>query len=438
VSAVLVVIAAILVLYFLGVHVSAVLGIIALASMHFLSDRPLWEMTGLVAWNVGTTNVLVAVPMFIFMGELLLRGGLTDKLYRCFAAWFNWLPGGLLHANIATCAAFAAIAGSTAATAATIGRVALPAFRARGYNEPLVLGSLAGGGTLGILIPPSIILIVYGVLAEESIGALYIAGIIPGLLLTLMFMMVIYLTALWRPSLAPRETRVAWGEKLRLSVAILPIAALMFLVLGTIYLGIATPTEAASLGVVGALVLAVFAGKVTVPMLKQTFLSTVNTTAMVMLIVSAAFMLNFVLAMSGVPNALASGVAKLGWSPNAILWMLIGFYLLMGTFMDEYSMLVTTVPVVLPVVKALGVDLVWFGILMTVLVEVALISPPHGLNLFVLQNVRQQSGGYAGRGKTINDLYVGVLPFMAAMLLLVVLLVAFPGIATWLPKTMRG
>jgi TRAP-type C4-dicarboxylate transport system permease large subunit len=159
---------------------------------------------------------------------------------------------------------------------------------------------------------------------------------------------------------------------------------------------------------------------------------------MVMLIVSAAFMLNFVLAMSGVPNALASGVAKLGWSPDAILWMLIGFYLLMGTFMDEYSMLVTTVPVVLPVVKALGVDLVWFGILMTVLVEVALISPPHGLNLFVLQNVRQQSAGYAGRGKTINDLYIGVLPFMAAMLLLVVLLVAFPGIATWLPKTMRG
>jgi tripartite ATP-independent transporter DctM subunit len=432
-----IVVGAILVLYFLGIHVSAVLGIVTIGLMYFFSDRPLWEMTGLVAWNVGTTNVLVAVPMFIFMGELLLRGGLTDKLYRCFAAWFNWLPGGLLHANIATCAAFASIAGSTAATAATIGRVALPAFRTRGYNEPLVLGSLAGGGTLGILIPPSIILIVYGVLAEESIGALYIAGVIPGLLLTLMFMAVIFAMAVWRPSLAPREIAVPFGEKLRLSVAIVPIAALMFLVLGTIYLGIATPTEAASLGVVGALALALMARKVTIAMLKEVFLSTVNTTAMVMLIVSAAFMLNFVLAMSGVPHAMATAVAKLGWSPTAIIWMLILFYVLMGTFMDEYSMLVTTVPVVLPVIKAIGVDLVWFGILMTLLVQVALISPPHGLNLFVLQNVRLQGAGNPGKARTINDLYIGVLPFAAVMMLLVVLLVAFPALATWLPKTMR-
>ena len=433
-----IVIVVLLALYFLGVHVAAVLGIITLGLMSFFSDRPLWEMTGMVAWNVGTTNVLVAVPMFIFMGEVLLRGGLTDKLYRCFAAWFNWLPGGLLHANIATCAAFASIAGSTAATAATIGRVALPAFRARGYNEPLVLGSLAGGGTLGILIPPSIILIVYGVLAEESIGALYMAGVIPGLVLTLMFMAAIYAIAAWRPSLAPREPAVPWLEKLRLSAAILPIAALMFLVLGTIYLGIATPTEAASLGVVGALVLVLFSRKLSVAMLKAVFLSTVNTTAMVMLIVSAAFMLNFVLAMSGVPYAMASGVAKLGLSPTAVIWMLIAFYLLMGTFMDEYSMLVTTVPVVLPVIKAIGVDLVWFGILMTVVVQVALISPPHGLNLFVLQNVRQQSGDPAAKGRTISDLYLGVLPFMAVMLVLVALLVAFPQLATWLPKTMRG
>jgi tripartite ATP-independent transporter DctM subunit len=432
------VIGAILVLYFFGIHVSAVLGIITLALMFFFSDRPLWEMTGLIAWNVGTTNVLVAVPMFILMGELLMRGGLTDKLYRCFAAWFNWLPGGLLHANITTCAMFAAIAGSTAATAATIGRVALPAFRARGYNEPLVMGSLAGGGTLGILIPPSIILIVYGVLAEESIGALYMAGVVPGLLLTFLFMAVIYAMAVWRPAAAPREPGVSLVEKLRLSLAILPVAALMFLVLGTIYVGIATPTEAASLGVVGALVLAAWGRKVTIPMLKAVFLNTMSTTAMVMLIVSAAFMLNFVLAMSGVPHAMASAVANLGWSPTAVIAILIVFYLVMGTFMDEYSMLVTTVPVVLPVIKAIGVDLVWFGILMTVLVEIALISPPHGLNLFVLQNVRQQAGERAARGRTINDLYLGVLPFIAAMMLLVALLVAFPALATWLPTTMRG
>ena len=433
-----IVVATLIVLYFLGVHVGAVLGIIALGLMTFFSDRPMWEMTGLLAWNVGTTNVLVAVPMFILMGELLLRGGLTERMYRCFTAWFRWVPGGLMQANIATCAAFAAMSGSTAATAATISRVAFPAFRARGYYEPLVVGSLAAGGTLGILIPPSIILIVYGVLAEESIGALYMAGVIPGLLLTGMFMAAIAGMALYRPSIAPREPAVNWGEKLRLSVTILPVAALVFLVLGTIYTGVATPTEAASLGVVGAFVLAAIAGKINLPMLKETFLNTVNTTAMVILIVSAAFMLNFVLAIFGVPQALASAVTHLGWSPNAILWVLIVFYLVMGTFMDEYSMLVTTIPVVLPIVKAIGVDLVWFGILITVLVEVALISPPHGLTLFVLHNVRRQGMAKGEDQGTMMDLFLGVLPFMAVMFVMIALLVAYPAIATWLPAKMRG
>ena len=206
--------------------------------------------------------------------------------------------------------------GSTAATAATISRVALPAFRARGYNEPLVVGSLAGGGTLGILIPPSIILIVYRVLAEESIGALYMAGVIPGLLLTLLFMTVIAVIALAKPSLAPREPAIAWREKLRLSLAIFPVAALVFLVLGTIYLGVATPTESASLGVVGAFILAAVSGKLSREMLRETFLNTVNTTAMVILIVTAAFMLNFVLAILGVPQALARSVSNLGWGPT--------------------------------------------------------------------------------------------------------------------------
>ena len=432
-----IVVVALLALYFAGVHVAAVLGVIALGLMVFFSDRPMAEMTGLIAWNVGITNVLVAVPMFILMGELLLRGGLSERMYRCFAAWFNWVPGGLMQANIATCAAFAAMSGSTAATAATISRVALPSFRARGYYEPLVIGSLAAGGTLGILIPPSIILIVYGVLAEESIGALYMAGVIPGLLLTFMFMVAIAVMTLMRPSIAPREPPVDMREKLRVSITVVPVGLLVFLVLGTIYMGIATPTEAASLGAVGAFVLAVVGGKVNRRMLRDTFLSTVNTTAMVMLIVSAAFILNFVLAIFGVPSTMARAVTDLGWSPTAIIWVLIVFYIVMGTFMDEFSMLVTTVPVVLPIVKAIGVDLVWFGILVTVLVEVALISPPHGLNLFVLQNVRQQSAGAGERTGTMMDLYLGVMPFVLVMLVLIVLLVAFPGIATWLPATMR-
>jgi len=424
------------VLFLLGVHVAAALGLISFALMYFFSDRPLWEMTGLIAWNVGTTNVLVAVPMFIFMGELLLRSGLTDRLYRCFAAWFNWLPGGLLQSNIATCAAFASISGSTAATAATISRVALPVFRKRGYNEPLVVGSLAGGGTLGILIPPSIILIVYGVLAEESIGALYMAGVVPGVLLTLLFMLAIFLMVKVRPSLAPREEAVSLQEKIKLSVAIVPVGILIFLVLGTIYMGIATATEAASLGVVGAFILAGLSGKINRQLLRETFLSTVNTTAMVMLVVSAAFILTFVLSILGVPSKMASAVTELGWSPLAIIALLIVFYLVLGTFMDAYSMLVTTVPVILPMVKSLGIDLVWFGILMTLLVEVALISPPHGLNLFILHNVRTQTAGY-DKSKTIVDLYVGVLPFVFVLLVMIALLVAFPGLATWLPATMR-
>jgi tripartite ATP-independent transporter DctM subunit len=250
-----------------------------------------------------------------------------------------------------------------------------------------------------------------------------------------MFMLVIGAIALARPSLAPSEAPVTWREKLSLSLTLVPVGALVFLVLGTIYTGIATPTEAASLGAVGAFVLAAIGGKISLQMLRETCLNTVNTTAMVMLIVSAAFMLNFVLAIFGVPHALASTVANLGWGPTAIIWVLIAFYIVMGTFMDEFSMLVTTVPIILPIVKSLGIDLVWFGILITILVEVALISPPHGLNLFVLHNVRLQGAGRNKR-KTMMDLYVGVMPFIIVMLGLIVLLVEFPAIATWLPTTM--
>ncbi len=406
------------------------------ALMTVVSDRPMLPILGQIAWNVSSTSLLVVVPMFILMGELLLRGGLSERLYRCFSAWFNWLPGGLLQSNIVTCAAFASMSGSTAATAATISRVALPEFRGRNYSEALTVGSLAAGGTLGVLIPPSIILIVYGVLAEESIGRLYIAGIVPGIVLTAFYMGTIYAMVKFRPSMAPREEPYSWAEKFRLSFAILPVAGLIFLVLGTIYLGIATVTEAASLGVVGAFVLALASGTVNRQMLKDTFLSTVNTTAMVLLVVSAAFMLTFALAMLGVPRTLAAGVGKLGWSPLAVICLLILFYMVLGMFMDAYSMMVTTVPVVLPVITALGLDLIWFGIVMTLLVEMALISPPHGLNLFILHNVRRQSSA-PGERKTITGLYYGVVPFVVAIVLVLALLVAFPEIATWLPDTMR-
>lgn len=424
-----------LVVFFLfGLHVAAGLGVLSFILMIFVSTRPLIEITGQIIWNVSTTSVLVVVPMFILMGEILLRAGLSEKLYRCFAAWFNRVPGGLLQSNIAACAAFASMSGSTAATAATIGRVALPEFSGRKYNEPLVVGSLAAGGTLGILIPPSVILIVYGVLAQESIGALYMAAMIPGLLLTLIYMATIYIMVKLNPTYAPSEPSVPWSEKISSLVGIIPVAILISLVLGTIYVGVATVTESASLGVVGAFALALISGKVNRAMIKEIILNTVNTTSMVVLVIAAAFLLSTALSLLGVPRAMAQAVANLGWEPLYVLLLLILFYMVLGMFMDAYSMMVTTVPVILPLMMSLNFDLIWFGILMTLLVEMALISPPHGLNLFILHNIRQQ---VVGGGGSIVVLYKGVLPFIGAILFLIILLVIFPEIATWLPSTMR-
>ena len=341
-----------------------------------------------------------------------------------------------MQSNIAACAAFASMSGSTAATAATIGRVALPEFRGRGYNEPLVVGSLAAGGTLGILIPPSVILIVYGVLAQESIGAMYMAGIVPGIILTLVYMLTIYVVVKLNPSFAPKEKRSTWEEKISATIAIIPVGALITLVLGTIYAGVATVTESASIGVVGAFLLAVYYKRVNLLMLKDVILNTVNTTSMVVLIISAAFLLTTSLSLLGVPRALAGMISELGWGPLYILALIIVFYMILGMFMDAYSMMVTTVPVILPLVIGLGFDLIWFGILMTLLVEMALISPPHGLNLFILQNIRKQVGTEGS--ESIGVLYKGVMPFILSIFIVILLLVAVPEIATWLPSRMRN
>jgi len=420
--------------FLLGLHVASTLGLLSLSLMYFFSDRPLWDMLGLIAWNTNTSFVLVAIPLFVLMGELLLHSGLSEQLYRVLSLWLRPLPGGLMHSNIAACATFAAVSGSSVATAATIGSVALPAFRQRGYDERLVLGSLAAGGTLGILIPPSINFIVYGVLMEVSIGRLYMAGVIPGLLLSLLFMGIIFVAALIRPEVAPREPAAPLGEQLRAAVHMLPTFALIFLVLGTIYLGVATPTEAAAFGVVGAFGLALGAGRVNARMLRTVCLSSARTTAMIMLILTGAFTLNAVLGLLGVPAAISRAVAASGLSPTATMVLIVVFYLILGTFMDGFAMMVTTIPVLLPVLKALGVDLVWFGVIAVLLTEAALISPPEGLNLYVIHGLR---AGGAERG-TISDVYLGVLPFFLAMLVAIALLFAFPELALWLPTTMKG
>lgn len=432
-----VVVGLIVVTFLFGMHVAAALGMLSLTLMTFFSDRPMWDMLGLIAWNTNTSFVLVAIPMFVLMGEILLRSGISEQLYRSLSGWLSPLPGGLMHSNIAACATFAAVSGSSVATAATIGSVALPEFRTRGYREELVLGSLAAGGTLGILIPPSITFIVYGVLMEESIGRLYIAGIVPGLMLAGLFMLVIFVPALIWPGLAPRERSISWRAKLVGLLGLLPTAALIFLVLGTIYLGVATPTEAAAFGVSGAFVLAVGRRTLGLAMLKAACLASARTTAMIMLILTAAFVLQSVLALLGMPYAISRAVTSWGLTPTTFLVVVILFYLALGMFMDSFSIMVTTIPVILPILKSMQIDLVWFGVLAVILTEAGLITPPFGLNLFVIQGLRQRTAGQAGEG-TIRDVYTGVLPFFAMMLVLIVLLMLFPQIAVWLPTTMMG
>jgi tripartite ATP-independent transporter DctM subunit len=434
-------VAAVLMTFFFlaGMHVAAALGLVGITVMYVFSDRPLLDMLGQIAWNVNSSFVLVAVPLFILMGEILVRGRASERLYRVLSHWLAPLPGGLLHSNVAACAMFAAVSGSSAATAATIGSVSLPAFRQRGYSERLAVGSLAAGGTLGILIPPSIPFIIYGVLVEESIGRLYMAGFIPGFLLAGVFMVTIaVMTMIW-PSLAPRERPPAWRVRLVGLLALVPMVALMFLVLGTIYLGVATPTEAAAFGVLGALVLAALERSLTAAMLRASMLATVRTSCMIMLIVTGAFTMSFALAILGVPAQVTQWVTGLQLSAVRLVIFLIVFYLLLGTFMESLSMMVTTIPILVPTLKAAGVDLVWFGVIMVVLVEAALISPPEGINLYVIHGIRKSIQEEAGlTSGTITDLYLGVLPFMVGMAIVLVLLVAFPQIALWLPNLLKG
>lgn len=432
--------AALMMVFFLaGLHVAGALGLIGMVLMYFFSDRPLWDMLGQIAWNVNSSFVLVAVPLFVMMGEVLIYSRLSEKLYQVLSHWLAPLPGGLLHSNIAFCAVFGAISGSSAACAATVGAVALPSFHARGYNERLVIGTLAAGGTLDILIPPSISMIIYGVLAEESIGRLYLAGFIPGFLLAGVFMFIIAVAAKIWPSVAPREAAPSWRVRLLGLLSLFPVIVLMFIVLGTIYLGVATPTEAAAFGVVAAFVLAALNRQVNLHMLKQVLVTTVRTSSMIMLIVTAAFTLSFALAILGVPAQLTAMVSGMQLTPVTFVLLLVIFYMVLGTFMEALSMMVTTIPILVPVLKSMGVDLVWFGIIMVILLEAALVSPPEGLNLYIIQGIRRSVSAEAGlKVGTMVDLWIGVLPFMIGMAIVIALLLMFPDIALWLPNFVMG
>jgi tripartite ATP-independent transporter DctM subunit len=385
---------------------------------------------GPVIWGVQNENILTAIPLFILLGEILLRSGIADKMYAALSLWVGRLPGGLLHTNIGCCALFAATSGSSIATAATIGTVALPALIERRYPARQALGSLAAGGTLGILIPPSVNLLVYGSLTNTSIGQLFVAGIVPGALLTLVFMAYIALSNLGTAA-GGRELQVPLGERVRALGQLVPPVLVFLIVMGSIYFGIATPTESAALGVVAALVLAWREGRMSFDFLQHCFVQTARTTGMVLLIITAAFLLNVTLALLGVAQALTSWVTSLGLSATELLLALIAFYLLLGMFMDVLSMQVLTIPVAVPVVMQVGIDPIWFGIFIVLMCELGMITPPVGMNLYVVQGVRPGGGDF-------RDVIWGALPFAALMIAFTGLLILVPDLALWLPRTMIG
>lgn len=424
--------ALLLVLLVSGIPVAIGLAILALVLDAALSSRPLWPAMGPLTWTSSTNFIFVAVPVFILMGEILMRGGLTNHLYQAVSLWVKKIPGGLLHSNIVASAIFAAVAGSSVATAATIGSVALPELRRRRYNERLVLGTLAAGGTLGILIPPSVTMVVYGLLTETSIGRLFIAGIVPGLLTALLYMVVVAFIG-WRwPALAPRDPSPIRLSDLAVRTGlVLPVIALIVAVLGSMYMGFATPTEAAAVGVVGAMILAVAYRGATKRNLVEVCTATMKTTGFVLLLVVMAMYLTFVLGSLQLPETLVTFVTQLEMSRLGVLLIIIGVYLVLGTVMSVFEMMVVTIPVVIPIILALDYDPVWFGIIIVKVAEIALITPPIGLVLYVLHGIRYD------RSLPMSDVFIGALPFLVVDLIVIALLIAFPEIALWLPSTMK-
>ena len=414
----------------LSVPVAAVMGVLGIALDNFYSFMPLQRAMGEILWNSSSEYILIAVPLFVMLGEIVRRAGIAERVYNAIAQWLSWLPGGLMHANIGACAMFAATSGSSVATAATIGTVAIPEIAKRGYSERLFLGTLAAGGTLGILIPPSINFIIYGLLTNSSVPRLYLAGFIPGALLASLFMGIVLVTCLLRPAAGGKPVATSWRERFRVLPRLLPPLFIFLVVVGAIYLGIATPTEAASLGVAAALVLAWWEGKLTFLMLRSVAEGTMRTTAMIMMIIIAAQFLNFVLAAIGITDTIAQAMEAMGLGKITTMLVIIVFYLILGCFMETISMMILTTPFIFPIVVKMGWDPIWWGIALTILIEAALITPPVGLNLYVVQGMRERG--------PVSDVIWGAMPFVAAMMGLIGLLMAFPDLALWLPNAVMG
>jgi len=417
------------VLFFLlgsGIWVGlALMGVAYIGMIGFTTRDPGNAMI-ITVWTGASSWTLTALPLFIWMGEILYRTRLSEDMFRGLAPWLARFPGGLLHTNVVGCTVFAAVSGSSAATLTTVGKMSIPELRKRGYPEFMTIGTLAGAATLGLMIPPSLTLIVYGVTVKESITKLFMAGVFPGLVLAGMFMLYIVAWYYLKPSQRPEpDPPVGFGAALRNSTLLIPVIALVTLVIGSMYTGYATATEAAAFGVIGALVLAALQGSLTRTTFIESLLGATRTSAMIALILMGAGFLSLSMGFTGLPRALAEWIASLGLSPIALIAALTVFYIVIGMFLDGISAVVLTMAIIEPMIRTAGIDLIWFGIFIVVVVEMAQITPPIGFNLFVLQGMTQHDIAYISKT---------AVPMFLIMVVMVAILVAFPGLATWLPE----
>ena len=417
-------------LIFLGTGIWVALSMVGVSAIGMLlfTSRPVGDAMATTIWGTSSSWTLTALPLFVWMGEILFRSKLSENLFKGLAPWMSRLPGGLIHVNVVGCALFAAISGSSAATVATVGKMSIPELRKRNYPEKLLLGSLAGSGTLGLLIPPSNILIIYGVTVQESIAKLFIAGIIPGIMIAIFFMFyVIGWSVLNKKSMPKTEKNFSFSQKIKDSGQLIPVIVLISAVIGSIYVGIATATEAASLGVVGALILSYFQKSLNKETFKLSLLGATKTSCMIAFILAGASFLSLAMGFTGLPRNLAIWIQEMNLSPYVLILVLTIFYIILGMFLDGISAVVLTMAIIEPMIRQAGFDMIWFGVFLVIVVEMAQITPPVGFNLFVLQGMANKDMGFIAKS---------AFPLFLLMILAVIVIIIFPDIALWLPEQM--
>jgi tripartite ATP-independent transporter DctM subunit len=420
------------VLFFLlgsGVWVGLALMGVAFIGMEMFTSRPPGDAMITRVWGASSSWTLTALPLFIWMGEVLYRTRLSEDMFKGLSPWMARLPGGLVHTNIVGCTVFAAVSGSSAATLTTVGKMSIPELRRREYPETMVIGTLAGAATLGLMIPPSLTLIVYGVTINESITKLFMAGVFPGLVLAAMFMAYVAIMSFVSPSFNPKpEPPMSIVDKLKNSRFLIPVICLILVVIGSMYLGYATATEAAAFGVIGSMLLAATQGSLNWHTFTESLMGAVRTSAMIALILAGAAFLSLSMGFTGLPRGLADLIASFELSRFELLMALLVFYIILGMFLDGISSVVLTMAVVEPMIREAGIDIIWFGIFIVVVVEMAQITPPIGFNLFVLQGMTSHEMNFIARA---------AIPMFLIMVLMVFVLIAFPELATWLPDNIR-